>query len=565
MSAPYLNRGESIILTTHRVSVGSAVYDAMMTNERLILMDSRYAQFEPRIIPFPGIVTVKGGKASTGEPAIILTLEEPSELVESGQVCLIFVQQVGEKRKQEREVWVKKLIELVIAAREQAIQKTVEPVKKKTGMQPSVRRWEAPEPPRPHVSVTDQSAPLPEKVVVTEEEPDSMDFFFEEKPAEKRKSPEENLPFAPEPEVTTATREMDPSLQRDVVKEAEPITRETIPKAEPQWPKVKVPVPDTPVSPGDIPAVPPEGGMTWKSDPDAFASIVQAAAEPLQVHAERETLPPERVPSEEKHKPMANVKNEIPTTEALPTRERPVIRTTSLPDTTPGEKPVSPPVPPTPGALRELSGTYAPDLTTKAAPVPPKENHQASSSEKKKYQQGIRTGYQTILTLVLFIIAIMVLLGVVLFAVNYLQGSVYSNTVVTIAPTTPNTQTKTPLPAEMEPAGVRVFVSYPGLFTGTVGSSGNVRQVSGTGNQTFPVLMTSSIVQTTIRKQDNSGDPLIVEILDNSTLLARQTVTAPRGEISLLIDTKTAAPPGLGNGKTAGNTPLLGNGSLIYY
>ena len=85
MSVPYLNRGESIVLTTHRVSVGSVLFDAMLTNQRLILMDNRSDNSEPEIIPFSEIVTVKGGKASTGEPAIILTLTEPKTFSDSGQ------------------------------------------------------------------------------------------------------------------------------------------------------------------------------------------------------------------------------------------------------------------------------------------------------------------------------------------------------------------------------------------------------------------------------------------------------------------------------------------------
>ena len=90
MSVPYLNRGESIVLTTHRMSVGSVLYDAMLTTQRLILVDNRSDNSEPEIIPFSEIVTVKGGKASTGEPAIILTLTELNNVSDSGQSSLIF-------------------------------------------------------------------------------------------------------------------------------------------------------------------------------------------------------------------------------------------------------------------------------------------------------------------------------------------------------------------------------------------------------------------------------------------------------------------------------------------
>ncbi len=78
--------------------------------------------------------------------------------------------------------------------------------------------------------------------------------------------------------------------------------------------------------------------------------------------------------------------------------------------------------------------------------------------------------------------------------------------------------------------------------------------------------MVNSIIQATIRKQDNYGEALTVEIYSNNTLLSRKTVTAPMGEINLLIDTKTASPPGIEPGtRSAGNMTRPGNGSLIYY
>ena len=170
MSAPYLNRGESIILTTHRVSAGSVMYDALLTNERLILMDSRYTRFEPRMIHFPAIISVKGGKVPTGEPAIVLILDEPDKVSGSAQVDLIFTQQPGEQRMEERKLWVRKIIELVVSARERVVQTPV-PLRKKTGMHPTVRRWVAPEPARPHTSAEESASP-PRRVIVTPDEED---------------------------------------------------------------------------------------------------------------------------------------------------------------------------------------------------------------------------------------------------------------------------------------------------------------------------------------------------------------------------------------------------------
>ncbi|MDD4138104.1 MAG: hypothetical protein PHT99_09480, partial [Methanoregula sp.] len=99
----------------------------------------------------------------------------------------------------------------------------------------------------------------------------------------------------------------------------------------------------------------------------------------------------------------------------------------------------------------------------------------------------------------------------------------------------------------------------------TVGNPGFLHPVSGSGNRTFAILMTSDIVQATIQKQDYSGDVMTVGIYNNSTLLAEKTVTAPMGEINLLIDTKTSSPPGMTPDTVpAGNRTRIGNGTLVY-
>jgi hypothetical protein len=164
------------------------------------------------------------------------------------------------------------------------------------------------------------------------------------------------------------------------------------------------------------------------------------------------------------------------------------------------------------------------------------------------------------------LVALVTVIGAAFLAAIYLQDSSYGNTVVTIAPSTQVTQEPLVVPAETQPAGVQVRVIYPHQFTGTIGNPEFARQISGTGNQIFPVLMTKNIVQATVRKQDYSGDTLTVEIYNNNTLLASKSVTAPMGEVSLLIDTTTAAAPGMSTETTPpGGRPLLGNGSLIYY
>jgi hypothetical protein len=70
--SPYLESGESLILTTDRISVNSVQYDMLLTTRYLILVDVRYAQFQPQMIPLLTIQSVKGGKTANGELVITL-------------------------------------------------------------------------------------------------------------------------------------------------------------------------------------------------------------------------------------------------------------------------------------------------------------------------------------------------------------------------------------------------------------------------------------------------------------------------------------------------------------
>jgi len=173
MGSPYLSSGESITMTTHRVSVDSIPYDVMLTTHRLTLIDSRYARFEPRMIAFGDILTVKSGAASTGEPVIILSYTDAEE--KTREMNLIFSQQPGEHRKQERDHWVKKLMESIIAERTEPATGDGTPAADSGGMQPSVRRWVAPEGIALHTPLTRRDTAPPE-ITIT---PDNEGTLFE--------------------------------------------------------------------------------------------------------------------------------------------------------------------------------------------------------------------------------------------------------------------------------------------------------------------------------------------------------------------------------------------------
>ena len=119
MGNPYLNRDESIILTTHNVGFNSLVTEVIFTNQRLILVDSRHARFRYQTIPLATIETVMIREDSQGNPVIFLSISPmiPDSPPQSKE--LTFSRQATGDRKQEGDEWVKQLKEQIASVRRQ--------------------------------------------------------------------------------------------------------------------------------------------------------------------------------------------------------------------------------------------------------------------------------------------------------------------------------------------------------------------------------------------------------------------------------------------------------------
>jgi hypothetical protein len=174
MGTPYLNSGESIILTTHRVSVDAVPYDIMLTTERLFLIDNRNIRFEPRIIALSTLLSVQGGKTPALEPVITLLFHNERTGEARTPVNLVFSQNPHENRKPERDDWVRSLIQLTINQHEREIvpeRPAVAETTKGTGLRPTARHGVAPEMVRPLSNVVDrQKVPAPVTIIPEEVE-----------------------------------------------------------------------------------------------------------------------------------------------------------------------------------------------------------------------------------------------------------------------------------------------------------------------------------------------------------------------------------------------------------
>lgn len=117
MGSPYLSSNESIILSTNNIIVNTVPAEAILTNERLMLIDERHTELRPQDILFSAIETVTIAENSNQDPMLSLSLvTEPGVTQALG---IVFPQQSKMRRVAERDEWATRLKELsIISIRE---------------------------------------------------------------------------------------------------------------------------------------------------------------------------------------------------------------------------------------------------------------------------------------------------------------------------------------------------------------------------------------------------------------------------------------------------------------
>jgi hypothetical protein len=92
--------------------------------------------------------------------------------------------------------------------------------------------------------------------------------------------------------------------------------------------------------------------------------------------------------------------------------------------------------------------------------------------------------------------------------------------------------------------GVWLQIVYDGEYTGTIGSGGRLREVSGKGGRFYQVPAASTdIIEIAIQKLDTAGLPLTVEVFNNGEMIKRKTIITPRGTLIMTVDLKTVLTP----------------------
>jgi hypothetical protein len=114
MGYPDLKSDESIVLTAQHVKVKSVPFELVLTNRRLIIIDS-----EKNVVPTQQISLVTIRNVTVGENAIrdpVITLTILTDTADTREMALSFVRQTAGERRREADEWVKSLKKNVAAA-----------------------------------------------------------------------------------------------------------------------------------------------------------------------------------------------------------------------------------------------------------------------------------------------------------------------------------------------------------------------------------------------------------------------------------------------------------------
>jgi hypothetical protein len=579
--SPYLESGESLILTTDRVSVNSVQYDLLLTTRYLILVDVRYAQFQPQMIPLLTIQSVKGGKTANGELVITLIFTETGSRGGSQSMVLLFSQQPGEQRKRERDDWLKTLMGLIVSVRQETSYEGVTAVDPEIGIRPSKRHQIAPDIPHPYTKVVESRHTQieltiipdePESPVISEEKQEIPETSFPREKTDTGVTPApcalEEVPVASQ-ELTESTDallppvpvvEETPILSQEVSGSPDTLSHTEIPKIVefiqfPNEESVSWETPTLVLEPEEIPCDEEADSGSQKTVSVSLMAAVKSLSSPSGLSGGANTrltphhgsedpsvaspeftgLPDTPVPQKEPILPQKTSKIEkkpvaSPEESVSPDQPPSPEPLTVVSPSVPGQDfPGSEPLPPEAGTEDEAVQQAAPEATPPTPGSPPPAGSPGSGR----------------LTFIAVAAIILIILGIAGVMVFYPQNPAEPGVKPTPFPTPAIQQIPQPTPFIIPPTGVWVRVSYPHSYYGWVGNTGSIRGVNGTGDQIFKIPEIEGSVQVQMFKPDNSGDTLTVKVYRDGQVISLRNVSTPMGSIELLIDAKTGNPPAM--------------------
>jgi len=499
MGYPDLKSDESIILTAQHVKVKSVPFELVLTNRRLIIIDSEKNVVPTQQIPLITIRNVMIGENAIRDPVITLTIL--TDTADTRELALTFAMQTGGERRREAGEWVKDLKKYIAEASSYPVEMMTDsppaaqpPRQDYAGSSGIKKKIEVS---RPIKKIVVETNHLPPKPVETSTLPEGTfccrcgnrippGSTFCNRCGTKVVVPGE--PEAPAPtaptavipeQIATAPAAAAPPGDRksrpieQIIHSIEPLIEDSVPRA---GPAAAIPEPEEALAP--VPAAEPASAPADQSAEPVATAPENAAADA-------------QVPAADAAAPVAT---------AEPSLE-------------------IPPVPPLP-------------------PVP--------SAPKKK-----RSGIITIAIILVIVIAIaaggyMLLKNgqspVTTPPVTTTVPPTTSTTVPTVKPTAnvttaASTVTTTAIPttaASIVPqTGIWAEVIYDKTYTGLVGTPGSKVTVTDTGDHFYIIPTKDGMVDITLSKTDGSGDELKVIVYSAGQVVKTASTTTPKGSLNL--------------------------------
>jgi hypothetical protein len=511
MGHPELDQDESIILETRNVKFKSISLDAILTNKRIILIDSKKNIIPPQDIPLASIRIVEMGENAIRDPFLLLILSTTNG--EKRQMVITFSRQAGAERRRECNEWVKKLDSL----RPALVPDTV-PADLPVASEEPLKTPEVSPPARAIVQAT-----RPEKKKIEIARP--LSKIIEKSPVSPVPIETSSLPSG---SFCSRCGNRVPLRSTFCNHCGTPIIH--VP-GQTGTPQPAVPQVQIPVSPPVVPA------------------------------AERQSRPIEQII----HSIEPLIEDSVPRTQPSPLLQKNAPEQKAEPTTQKAE-PAAPESP-----QESTPHVIWPVLSTAGSPMAPaKEPAPAEPESPPPYQNPVpdagKPNYRTIGILAVAIIAIII--GVVLLA-NFTTGpsgvpqenttvikiTTLATTLPTLKPQTTRTMLVTtlvtPTQVMVPPTGVWVRVSYPGTFTGSIGTPGDIRQVTNSGDLFYQISTINGTVAVSLQKTDGSSDKLLIEVYKNGAMVKQDSTIAPKGFVEIQVNLKTTPAAGVNSTPTA--------------
>jgi hypothetical protein len=481
MGEPDLHSDESVILTTQDVFVKSIPFEAILTSNRIILVDRKKNLIPPKDILLATIRDVEPGENAIRDH--IITLAVITSSGDTRQVILTFARQAGGSRKRERDEWVKALRELTSSSIRKVIRKVIPAFDQEPG-----RKYPEPAVPvkagvtgRPSAKKDIEGVLPKKKIVETSQVP--------ERPVETTSLPYGSFCSRCGTRLPPDSAFCNRCGARNIVPGKGPVS-------EPQAQTSAKPVPAVEVLPTEQEERPqkreiPSAGLpTGGTVPGAGQK--QAAARAKPARRDRGIFPRifQKKESQQKQAPPSAAPKSPPSgASTAGSRRRVFIAIAVIAGVV---------IAVACGAfvyMNYLRGTPGGPGETPGGPVAT--TPAATTATTRPAATSTVTGVYT-----------------------------------------------EPTPVIIPSDGVYVHVSYLGAWRGSYGITGALRSIVDSGEKVLQVENATGTVQASIRKDDSSTRPheLVVEIYRNSALIRRGVTTDPNGMVDISVNLATATP-----------------------